>query len=135
MVFSVNSYIFTPKFVVRSRIQCNKNDEIIDLNDQADPQRAEQVQAQIQAKIDAAEAAGENDFINFLKMQFEKLCDENGNNDTISFEVFVSWKEKMGLYLDQEELTSIWEHVMSDHSNGCDFIAFKEVNRLVDEAF
>ena len=135
LILTVNSFIFTPKIVIKNRIQCNNVDKIIDINEHANTQNAEEVQAQLQAKIDAAEAAGENDFVNFLNVQFENLCKDNGNIDTISFEVFVTWKKKFGLYLEEEELIRIWEHVMTDITNGCDFVAFKEVNRLIDEAF
>ena len=101
------------------------------------PGRAEELQKQIQAKIDEDEASGKNEFLNFLKEQYNNLAKQSNrnnedNNDKVDYTTFIAWKSNMGCWLTNEEISDIWKECAGDSQN-IDYEQFKEINRKIDE--
>lgn len=68
----------------------------------------------------------------YLKEQFENMTDGDARG-LISFEQFVTWKQKNGLVYEREEVQDLWENVLDDRLASCNLEMFIKLNFIIDE--
>lgn len=68
----------------------------------------------------------------YLKEQFENMTDGDARG-LISFEQFVTWKQKNGLVYEREEVHDLWENVLEDRLASCNLEMFIKLNFIIDE--